>query len=52
MEILVALEEGHLPGQILPVTSMVKRAISKKLAVGERKLSLGVIRVTQNDSGK
>ena len=24
MEMLVALEEGHLPGQIKPVTSVVK----------------------------
>ena len=34
-EMIVALEEGHLPGQIKLVTSAIKRAISRKTA-GQR----------------
>ena len=29
MEMIVNMEEGHMPGQILPVTIVVKRAISR-----------------------
>ena len=39
VEMVLALEEGHLPGQIKPVTSVVKRAISRKTA-GQREMDL------------
>ena len=32
VEMVVAMEEGHLPGQIKLVTSVVKRAIPRKTA--------------------
>ena len=41
VEMIVDLEEGHLPGQIKPVTSVVKRVISRKTA-GQREMVLVV----------
>ena len=42
MEMVVALEEGHLPGQIMGlVTGVVKMAISRKTA-GQREMVLVV----------
>ena len=42
MEMTVALEKGHLPDQILLVTSVSKRAISRKTE-GQRDLASVVI---------
>ena len=39
MEMVVALEKGHLPGQMGNVTNVVKRAISRKTA-GQREMAL------------
>ena len=39
MEMIVALEEGHLPGQIQLITSVVQGAISRKTA-GQREVAL------------
>ena len=33
VEMVVALEQGHLPGQILPVTSVVKGPYQERLQV-------------------
>ena len=41
VEMVVALEEGHLPGQIKLVTSVVKRAISRK-TTGQQEMVLVV----------
>ena len=39
MEMVVDLEEGHMPGHILLFTSVVKRAISRKTS-GQREMAI------------
>ena len=39
LEMVVALEKGHLPGQMGNVTSVVKRATSRKTA-GQKEMAI------------